>query len=323
LGHAHAEFGADPGRFAGNQRQPRERHGSVGDGLGAVADAEDHVGLAPHFLQVALVFLFELAAADGVADLGAAVVVGDIGLATGDALDDVPAGVGAERLRDLAVLQRGHLAAEFRAVGIGREPAQVAALAAGAVVLGGLARDFLEVGAAGDARAQGVDLGAGGRGVLAVVDADQDVADVVLGDGLCRGLGAVAHLGQAQQLEAAGAAHRAEDLARLQLQDLLGERRRDLVQRTPARVAAFQRVGAVGVAHRGGGEVHLALVDDVEDALDLALAGGDLLGGGAVGQRDQDVRQAVLAAAGGLAGEGGVDLALADVDALDEALAQA
>src|SRR5690606_42060831 len=106
------------------------------------------------------------------------------------------------------------------------------------------------------------------------------------------------------QLEAAGAAHRTQDLARLHAPDLLGEGRGDLVQRAPAEVAAFQRVGAVRIADGGGGEVHLAPVDHVEHAFDLALAGGDLPGGGAVGQGDQDVGQAVLAAVAGLAGGG-------------------
>ncbi|MCW0416742.1 hypothetical protein NB689_002496 [Xanthomonas sacchari] len=215
--------------------------------------------------------------------------------------------------------------AEVRAERVGREPAQIAALAAAIGVFRRFLGHGLEVGAAGDAGAQRFDLGLGGRVGLRIVDPDQDVAGVVLGDRLLFRIGrGVAHFDQLQQLEAAGAAQRAGDLARLHVADQLRERVGDLVQAAPAQVAAFQRVGAVGIAHRRGVEIDLALVDQVLDPVDLALGGLDLLGGGAFRQADQDVRQVVLGAGGGLLRQGRVDFGLADVDAaLRKALAQA
>src|SRR3546814_2211666 len=56
----------------------------------------------------------------------------------------------------------------------------------------------------------------------------------------------------------------------------------------------------------------LALVEQALDAVDLLLAGRDLLGRGAVGQGDQDVGQVVLLA--GLRGQGGVHFGFADAD---------
>src|SRR5690606_41664311 len=117
-----------------------------------------------------------------------------------------------------------------------------AAARGAALVRGVLAREFGEIGATGDARAQGVQL----RLRLGVVAGDQDLPRLELGDGT--GVRRLARLDQVQQLEAARAADRADHLARLHRGDDLRERGRDLVQVAPAQVAAFQRVGAVGVA---------------------------------------------------------------------------
>src|SRR5690606_11427797 len=247
-------------------------------------------GLAAQLAEEAVPLVLQLAHADRLPDPGATVLVVDVDLAGGEPLHDVPAGLGAERGGNLAVLQARDLVAEFGAELVQGEPAQVAAAVAADGVVGGFAGDLGEVGAAGDARAQGVDAGPGlGVAVLALAGADQDVARVELGD--LAGVGrAVAHLDQLQQLEAAGAAHRPVDITRLHVADDVGERRRDLVEGTPAEVAAFQRVRAVGVAHRGRGEVHLVAVDQALDAVDLGLAEHDLLRRGAYGQGDEVVR---------------------------------
>src|SRR3546814_18429447 len=79
-------------------------------------------------------------------------------------------------------------------------------------VVGFFLRHFGEVRAAGDACAQGVDPGLGRGGVAVAVLAHQDVARAVLGDALCRRLVGAANVAQLQQLEAAGAAARAEQL---------------------------------------------------------------------------------------------------------------
>ena len=147
---------------------------------------------------------------------------------------------------------------------------------------------------------------------------------MVLGDGALVGLRCVAGLHQLEQLEAAGAAQRADHLAGGHRLEHVHERGRDFVHAAPAQITAIQRVGAVGITHGRGVEVHLALVQQGLDAFDLLLAGRDLLGGGTVRQGDQDMRQVILLTRIGLHRQRGVHFALADLDlALGEALAQA
>src|SRR5690606_26582552 len=165
------------------------------------AEADVHEGFAAQFAQEALPLLFELALADALAHLLAAVLVGGDGLPLALALDDVPTGLGLERRGHLAVLQRRELLAEVHAVGVAREPAEFATARGGVLVLGVLARQLAEVGAAGHARAQRLQL----RDRRGVVACDQDVARAELGDGAGPGLG-LADVGELQQLEAAGAA---------------------------------------------------------------------------------------------------------------------
>ena len=104
----------------------------------------------------------------------------------------------------------------------------------------------------------------------------------------------IAHLDQLEQLEAARPACRPDHLADLHRADRAGEGGRDLVEAAPAQFTALERVRAVRITHRRGSEIHLALVEQVLDAVDLLLRGRDLLGGRAFGQRDQDVGQPVL-----------------------------
>ncbi len=170
---------------------------------------------------------------------------------------------------------------------------------------------------------QGVGFGLGGGGIGAFVGADQDVAGAHLLDHLRGGLGGIAHVDQLHQLEAAGAADRGGDLAGRHVRHHLCERGGDLAQAAPAQVAALQRVRAVGVAHRGGREVHLAAVEQRLHALDLFLGDADLLRGGSLGQPHQDVGDVVLGTAGGLRLQRGVDLGLGHRDlAAGEAVAQ-
>jgi hypothetical protein len=254
--------------------------------------------------EEAVELFFQLAPADGFANLRALVLGADVGLAAGNALHDMPAGLGAERFGDATIADRLDLVAEVRTERIGWEPAQITTLAAAVGVLGGLLGGGLEVGATDDARAQGVNLGLGCRLVLVFSDAHQDVAGMVFGDQLLlASSGGITDLDQLEQLEAAGAAQRADDIARLHATDQLGESIGDFIQAAPAQITAFQSIGAVRIAHRSGGEVQFALVDQVLDAFDLLLAGGDLLGIGAFRQADQDVCQMVLGTGVGLLGK--------------------
>src|SRR5690606_13635454 len=172
--------------------------------------------------------------------------------------------------------------------------------------------EFGEIGTAGDARTQGLDLGPG-RSLAVLAGPDQDVARLELGhrDGRVAGPGPA--LDQLDQLEARGRAHRPEDLARLHAGDDPRERGRDLVDAAPAQVAAFQRVGAVGVAHRRGLEFDCARLELRLELLGARLRGCDLVGGRAFRDADQDVRQVVLVAAG-LVRHGRIDFAFGDAD---------
>src|SRR5690606_20243427 len=310
--------GPTPAGSPGTSASRRRCISAVADGAGGGADID--IGFAAHFTQEPVPFVLELALADGFTGLVATVFIVDAGLAAADALDDVPAGLAAERCGDFAVLQRRDLLAERRAELVVGEPAKVAAGLAGDGVVGRLARDRGERAAPGHCGMKAVDAGLGG-GVIAP---DQDVACLVLGDGLAGGgLRAVADVDKLQQLEAAGTARGTEHLAGLEAADDRAERGRDLVDAAPAEIAALERVGAVGVAHCRRREIHLAAFKQALDPFDLLFGHCDLLWRGAVGQCDQDVGEPVLGAAG-LAGQCGVDLGVGDHDrALRESLAQA
>src|SRR5690606_30759648 len=179
---------------------------SLGRDISAAAgrrQADVDVGLAAQLAQVAVPFLLELALADGGARALARVLVGCGDLARPFALDDVPACRGAERCGDLAVLQCRDLGAEIRAVAVLCEPAQRAAAVGAGLVLRILLRELGEIGAAGDARPQRLDLRLGGC-VAALAGTDQDVARLELGhvDGGVAGSGP--GLDQLDQLEAGG-----------------------------------------------------------------------------------------------------------------------
>src|SRR6478735_8706160 len=155
------------------------RGGIAGSGP---ADAGLDVGFGAQLAQEALVDLVGLALADDLARLVAAVLVGHVLLAGSQALDDVEAHVALEDRRDLAVGQAFDLRAHGGAVTVGREPAHVAAVAAGLRVVGSFLRHLGEILAAGDARVQR-------RGLLArlldadhVAGRDHDVLRVVLRD---------------------------------------------------------------------------------------------------------------------------------------------
>src|SRR5690606_36184143 len=240
----------------------RDMSAAVAAGL-CVAQADVDICFAAHLAHVAVPLVFQLALADRLADLRAPVVVAGAGLARGDALHDVPAGLGPEGRRDLPIFQRRDLAAELGAELVLREPAQVAAFRLADRVIGTFARDFLEIGAARDTRTQAVDpclgiaIAAGALG-----RADQDVAGAVLGyRGAACSLVALARVHQLQQLEAARPSGRADHVARRHGADRVGERHRDFIEAAPAQAAAFEGVGTVGIAHRSGCELDLPAVE--------------------------------------------------------------
>src|SRR5690606_26819013 len=97
--------GPTPAGSPGTSASPGRRISAPGGVGRGVAGADVDVGLAANLAQEAIPFVFQLALADGLAHLRTAVVVGHVGLAGAGALHDVPAGLGLERRRDLAVLQ--------------------------------------------------------------------------------------------------------------------------------------------------------------------------------------------------------------------------
>src|SRR5690606_32680511 len=185
-----------PGTSASRGRGISARAGRRGRG-GRGSQPDVDVGFAAHLAQEPLPLFLELALADAFPHLLAAVLVRGSDLALAFALHDVPAGLGLEGCRDLAVGEGCHLLAEVHAVGVAGEPAELAALGGGGLVVGVLACQFAEVGAAGDPGTQGFQLSGGGRVVFA---GDQDVARPQLCDHPRAGVG-LAPVDQLQQLE--------------------------------------------------------------------------------------------------------------------------
>src|SRR4249919_310961 len=125
---------------AGSPGTSASRGGDISAAVGGrprrrAGHAHFDVGLAAHFAQEAVVFVFELAAADRFAHLRLAALVRRA-LARADALDDVPARIAAEGLGHRAVGERCDLRAERGAELVRSEPAQVAAGGLGAFVFG-------------------------------------------------------------------------------------------------------------------------------------------------------------------------------------------
>ena len=130
-------------------------------------------------------------------------------------------------------------------------------------------------------------------------------------------------LDQLDDVEAAAAAQHLRDLTRLHAFGEVGEGLGHFVETPPAQVAAVERVLRVGIADCRGGEIHAA-VDLLLHVVGLVLRLLDLLGAGAFGHADQDMRQMHFAGLQAVAGEQDVDFGVGDVDlVLHHALAQA
>src|SRR5471032_2433510 len=238
----------------------------------------------------------------------------------------VDAETGFHRLAHFADLQAVHRRLEFRHDVARIQPAQVAALGGRAVVrhqprqvleLGGVVvQAFLQFGQL----ALGVGRAHGRR------DLDQDVAGVGLlhgGGGL--GLGHAAPLDHLQDVEGAGALDDGRHLARLQLDQRLGEHGRQPLGLAPAHHAALQGVAGVGIGAGHLGEVG-AGAQLAHHLLGARLALGDHLGGGVVGDAHHDLRDVELELLGGgglLGRHEAVDLGVGDLDLrVDLVLAQ-
>ena len=167
----------------------------------------------------------------------------------------------------------------------GVDPAEIAALRGGAGIVGMDAGELAEVMAVDDPFAQYRQLAARLGVVGELVERDEDVPRVGLPDHLPFG---VAPFDERHEMEAARAAHRFADLPYLESEDGVGEHGREIGGMAPAEVAAFERLLSVGMGH-----CHVREVRSSPDFAEHALGAGtrllDLLGGRAVGNRDQDV----------------------------------
>src|SRR5690606_25891194 len=110
LGQTRAKLRADAGRFTRDQREP-ERGQSAAVGVAAGIDRHIVIAgrgtgtevdecLAAHFADEAVPLVFQLAPADRFAHLVTLGLVADVTLAGAGTLDDMPAGLGAERCRE-------------------------------------------------------------------------------------------------------------------------------------------------------------------------------------------------------------------------------
>src|SRR4249919_3777093 len=186
-----ASRGRDMSAAAGGRRWRRGGFCRLGR---ARTDTDVDIGFATHLAQVAVPLFLELALADALANAGATGLVSEVGLARAFTLHDMPTGLGLERGRDLLVLQRRDLGAEFRTIGVLGEPAKFAAGRRGADVVGVFRGDGGEIGTTGDARGKRVDLGLGGSVIDGVAGAHHDVTCLELGHHLRRCLRGIARL---------------------------------------------------------------------------------------------------------------------------------
>src|SRR3546814_7980655 len=74
---------------------------------------------------------------------------------------------------------------------------------------------------------------------------------------------------QLNELKSGRTANRRTDVARLHRRYDVGEQVGDFILVAPVQIATLQGIGRIGVADGGGGEVHLALVDQILAALVL------------------------------------------------------
>ena len=216
----------------------------------------------------------------------------EIGRAPLDHLDQVEAEGGAHRLGDLARLQRGRRPLELRHEVARHDPAEIAAARRGGGVVGVEPRELREVGALDDPRPEQRDLAARLRLRHELADPREDVPHVGLLDDERAAAGAAAIV-ELEQVKPGRAAQDVGHFAGLELRERGAEDLRQPVLLAPAHVAALQRVGRVGVAHRDLAEVRAAahLGERIRGAPAARL---DLLGARVLGDAHQDVRDVVL-----------------------------
>ena len=152
-------------------------------------------------------------------------------------------------------------------------------------------------------------------------------AGLLLGHGFFLvGRNGVALADQLEQVKAGVAAHHRGDLARRQLDERLGEQRRQAVRVAPADFATLERVRRVRISGGDLGEIG-AGAQLARHFVGARLAGGDLLGRGVFGNSHHDLRDVhfdLVGNGGLLGGQISVDFGVGNLDlVVDFMLAQA
>ena len=211
-----------------------------------------HVGLVAQALQPGLRHFLGLARAQRVAGVGAAVGVSVVLAAAAKHADQVKAERGPHGLAEFALGQALHGARECWHHVLRLHPAEVAALDRRPGIIRMRAGQRLKILAGQDALAQR--FHARQSFVLAPgLGLDQDVFDVGLFDDVPTAAGV--RFEQLQDVEAVRARDDVADAAGGEVLYGRHERRRQLVGVAPAKVAAFERLLALGHRHRGAGEI--------------------------------------------------------------------
>ena len=184
----------------------------------------------------------------------------------------------------------GQLILEYRDERAGTGPAEVAAERRRTRVLGFDTGDVGKILAVLDPPPQLEQLLFDRGLVQDFVGLQQDMADPGLQYDDLLGAADVVEL---EQMEAAGAADRVSEFARLKIVDGVEENRRQLRALAPAQVTTVQRVLALGIFHGELGNV-LARDQALVKLLDTLTGFGHLFRGGIGVHRDQDMGQLVV-----------------------------
>ncbi len=273
------------------------------------------VRLVANLPKPVLQLLVDFPLAQRLRGLGTLYFLGAIAITATEHLYDVPSELGFEGLADFIDGKRVHGLLEWRYRVTGTQPPKISALDGGSPIVGVGSGELVEIGTVHDSRAKHDQPGT--RLIVAddFVGLDENVPGVRLVDDETFG---AARIHQLDDVKAAGAAHDFGELALVQLRHDVLEQRRQLLGLAPAQIPAFQCLPAVGLGGRGAAEIGTG-VQPGDDVLGLVPGVGQLFRRGTVGNRDQNMPDAILGIVAALLLPGReviVDVPIGDLDAI-------
>src|SRR5690554_4310159 len=218
------------------------------------------VGFVANFQHPVFQFEIELAAAQGILRLLATVLSAQILFTTIGYLGYVPAKAGAERLTDLSDVQVANHGLELGGHAAVADPTQLTTGNHRHGVVGMLAGEHIETLAIDNTLIDILDQSAGLLFSTDFIRRDQNMARLSL---MHQAVGVATHVGQADNVEAVGAANGLIDLAGTHVRHNVGEQAGQLIRLAPAQFTAGDRHAATGCGllslHTHFGEIFAAL----------------------------------------------------------------